>query len=388
MGKIKEAPFPLVAQRPGTESTGGHKASTNSITDKLENVNTESINFSLEDDGEPDLFDIWKSKVSEFGAMPKGENPTRDIDVPKKIAKDKLVSQFARTMLEAGVTPDAAVSEFEKRVLDGTMTHEVITNDSARQWAINQIKYHGFEEAINTWSVYTRDGNVGKKELALGMELYNQCITNGDVTNAMKIAAELVAEATHAGQTLQATRMLKLMTPDGQLYYLEKSIQKMNDEFKKKIGDKYEDIELNENLMEKFLTEKEADKRDKIYDDICQDIADQIPSTLLDKWNSWRYLAMLGNPRTHIRNIAGNAVFTPAIKLKNYIGAVIEKAAKVDTGKRTKSLHKSKKAVEFAKSDFAKMQKALQGENAKYAVTSDIEGKRICYCPPYGGGIS
>ena len=153
----------------------------------------------------------------------------------------------------------------------------------------------------------------------------------------------------------------------------------MNDEFKKKIGDKYEDIELNEDLMEKFLNEKDSDKRDEIYDNICQDIADQIPATLLDKWNSWRYLAMLGNPRTHIRNITGNAVFTPAIKLKNYIGAVVEKVAKVDTSKRTKSLYKNKKAVEFAKNDFAKMLKVIQGENAKYAVTSDIEGKRTIF---------
>ena len=176
----------------------------------------DATRYSLEDDGEFDLFDLleqWEQKNKEFGTIKKGENPTRDIDVPKKITKDKLVSQFARTMLEAGVTLDTAVSEFEKAVLDGTMTHEVVTNDSARQWALNQIKYHGFEEAMNTWSVYTRDGNVGKKELALGMELYNQCITNGDVTNAMRIAAELVAGATHAGQTLQATRMLKLMTP-------------------------------------------------------------------------------------------------------------------------------------------------------------------------------
>lgn len=352
-----------------------------SATDNIGTFDSENpdIYYSLDEDGEPDLFDIWKSKVDEFGAIPKGENPARDIDVPEKIDKDKLVSRFARTMLEAGITPDTAVSEFEKRVLDGTMTHEVVTNDAAREWAVNQIKYHGFEEALNSWEVYTRDGNVGKKELALGMELYNQCITNGDVTNAMKIAAELVAEATHAGQTLQATRMLKLMTPDGQLYYLEKSIQKMNEEFKKKIGDKYEDIELNEDLMEKFLTEKDADKRDEIYDDICQNIADQIPATLLDKWNSWRYLAMLGNARTHIRNIAGNAVFVPAIKLKNYIGAAIEIAAKVDAEKRTKSLRKNKDAVDFAKKDFRKMQKVLQGENAKYAVTSDIEGKRTIF---------
>lgn len=35
-------------------------------------------------------------------------------------------------------------------------------------------------------------------------------------------------------------------------------------------------------------------------------------------------MAMLGNLRTHIRNFAENAVFMPARKLKNTIGAGIE----------------------------------------------------------------
>ncbi len=55
------------------------------------------------------------------------------------------------------------------------------------------------------------------------MVLYNTAITNQDVRTAMQIAGDLVTEATYIGQALQATRMLKKMTPDGQLYYLEKS---------------------------------------------------------------------------------------------------------------------------------------------------------------------
>lgn len=43
---------------------------------------------------------------------------------------------------------------------------------------------------------------------------------------------------------------------------------------------------------------------------------------------------------------------------------------------KTVSLFKTKKAKEFAKADFKKVKKTLQGENAKYAVTSDIDGKR------------
>ena len=335
--------------------------------------------YSLATDGILELEDLWTDAIEEYGAIPKGEIPARDVDVPKKINKKDVVSRFARTMIEAGITPDETVSEFEKAILDGTMTHEVITNKNASERAKHLIKHLGFEDALKQWSVLSDSGKVGKNELALGMELYNQCITNKDVHNAMKIAAELVAEATRAGQTLQATRMLKRMTPDGQLYYLEKSIQKMNEEFKEKLGEKYKDIELDEELMEEFLTEKDEKKRKEIYDKICQDIADQIPATKLDKWNSWRYLAMLGNPRTHLRNIFGNAVFIPSLKFKTYIGAVIERSAKVNASDRTKSLRKSKEAVEFAKKDVEEMIKVLQGENAKYAVTSDIQGKRTIF---------
>ncbi len=199
----------------------------------------------------------------------------------------------------------------------------------------------------------------------------------------MKIAADLSAEATRAGQTLQAARMLKKMSPDGQLYYLEKSVQRMNEDFKNRLGKKFKDIQLDESLMEKFYKEKDETKRNKYYDEICQNIADQIPSTIGDRWNAWRYLAMLGNPRTHIRNIVGNLVFYLPVKTKNFLKLGIEsgmaKTGKLKTEERTVSLFKSKKAKEFAKRDFKKMQKILQGENAKYAVTSDIEEKRTIF---------
>lgn len=367
----------------GTYEEGGTEVWSMPITDSMKNsvLYEGQTRYSLATDGIPDLEDLWEFAKSKYGTIKKGETPARDIDVPKKINEKDVVSLGARTMMEAGVTPDWAVSEFEQAILDGTMTHEVITNKRAGAWAKKQIEHLGFKEALNSWNVYTRDGKVGKKELALGMELYNQCITNKDVHNAMKIAAELVAEATNAGQTLQAVRMLKRMTPDGQLYYIEKSIKKMNEEFQDKLGERFKDIELDEGLMEEFLTETDKEKRDEIYDKICQNIADQMPSTFKDKWNAWRYLAMLGNPRTHIRNIVGNAIFIPSIRLKNYVGAVIEKASRVDVAERTKSLHKSKEAVAFAKQDIADtdVMRELKGVNAKYATTDDIESKRTIF---------
>ena len=46
--------------------------------------------------------------------------------------------------------------------------------------------------------------------------------------------------------------------------------------------------------------------------------------TFMDKWNSWRYLAMLGNTRTHFRNILGNLLFGTTTRVKDTLAATME----------------------------------------------------------------
>jgi hypothetical protein len=77
-------------------------------------------------------------------------------------------------------------------------------------------------------------------------------------------------------------------------------------------------------------------------------------------------LSMLGNPRTHIRNIIGNAMFVPAVSLKNKLSAVAENIF-LDEGERTKtlSLTLSKEIKDFVQQDSEFMKDELTGE-AKY----------------------
>ena len=65
------------------------------ITKGAEEV--EASTESAETTENADFWDEWLEKVKEYGAMPKGEKPARDIEVPKKIAKNKPVSQTVRT---------------------------------------------------------------------------------------------------------------------------------------------------------------------------------------------------------------------------------------------------------------------------------------------------
>ena len=63
---------------------------------------------------------------------------------------------------------------------------------------------------------------------------------------------------------------------------------------------------------------------DEVAQKLTEEIAKQIPAKWNDKLNTWRYFAMLGNPRTHIRNMAGNMVFMTAIFAKNLISAFVD----------------------------------------------------------------
>lgn len=356
-------------------------ADMRSSAKKKQSDGAKAKNISTEQTG--NRFKNLAEAAKKYGAIAKGANAVRDIEMPKRIDDNRYVSRFARTMAEAGVTPDESLSEFERDILDGKMTYERITDEEAKKSATDKIMRRGFMQALDDWNEMIRSNQrIGKNEMALGQTLYNQCINAKDAQNAMKIAADLANIATQAGQTVQACMLIKQMSPDCQLYSLEQSVEKMKNEFENKrkfvSGEKRKiDLKINEELAQKLLNAKTEDERRAVMDEILQDIANQIPSTLKDKWDSWRYLSMLGNPRTHIRNIGGNAVFMLPVKVKNTVGWVLEKTISKD--KRTKSLKSTKDSKNFAAADYAKMKDIIQGSSGKYEELSKINELRRIY---------
>lgn len=328
-------------------------------------------------------FKSLSEAVSKYGRIKEGENPYRETTIPRKIDKDRYVSRFARTMVEAGVTPNEALSEFEERILSGDMTYERITDEKAKNYAEEKIKRRGFLKSLEDWDeMILSNQRIGKNEMAFGQMLYNQCINAKDAKHAMKIAADLANIATQAGQTVQACRLLKQMSPDCQLYSLEQSVSKMEDEFRQQLKllsgkNRDIDIKINESFAQEYLNAETQEERDIAMDKLLEDIAGQIPSSLKDKWDSWRYLSMLGNPRTHIRNIGGNLVFMLPVHLKNTLSYIAEKA--IPKGQRTKSYIKTAESKEFAKRDYIKMKDIIQGNSGKFEGISKINELRRIY---------
>ena len=65
-----------------------------------------------------------------------------------------------------------------------------------------------------------------------------------------------------------------------------------------------------------------ADVESDIFKILAQDIGGK--RTAKEMWDSWRYLAMLGNPKTHLRNILGNTTHRMVTEVKDNVGAIME----------------------------------------------------------------
>ena len=212
----------------------GNTVNNNSMQNSENDAQTENGRHSIVID--PETVREWEEKLKKYGAIPKGEKPVRDISVPKKSVPNKYVSQFARTMMESKAMPDVWQGEFEKLILDGKMSHERLSNDTLIEEATMQIDSDGYEETLRDWEGWIKsDQPLSAQQLATGQMLFNMAAAKRDVQTSMKLAADLAVQATRAGQSVQAFRLLKNMNPDGQLYLIEKQVENINLFFKKKI---------------------------------------------------------------------------------------------------------------------------------------------------------
>lgn len=305
--------------------------------------------------------------------IPKGMEPRVDSrgQLPAE-TEGGPTSRAARTIYESPTITDDQAAALKKMVESGSFAYEPSGDKAAVERAKRTIAARGFDAAMEDWSsVVNGTRPASKAQIVLGEQLLTEAAARRDAGTVLKLASELAIEGSRAGQMVQAYSLIKKLTPEGQVYYLQKSVDKINRDLSKKYKDKVQQITLDEGLVSNLLqAENQADMEDAV-DAIFEDVAKHIPSTVADKLDAWRYFSMLSSPRTHIRNITGNAAMLALTRTKNEAGALLEKVF-LDKEKRTKSLLRAtKEQRSFAQSDFSKMAGNLGGGKTGFAEQID-----------------
>lgn len=135
----------------------------------------------------------------------------------------------------------------------------------------------------------------------------------------------------------------------------------------------YEAEQLPENSRDRVEKEKQ----------VYAIMASTIKAGFMDKVNAWRYFAMLGNTRTHARNIIGNEAMGLVTGAKDVTATLIEHAVIRNKNDRTKAVLLPTKAdneLLGAAYKYANESRYRQlTDNSRFNVKSGIEGEKTVF---------
>lgn len=314
-------------------------------------------------------------------------------------------SQAVETLMEADITPEARQEQLNPYIKNGRFDYIPDTNKAQVSRATKKIADVGWEQAVKDFHDNVISGKSSKDLVAEGAILLNNA-ANSDASGRayLDLANDFIEMAHRAGETLQAIKIVQQLSPEGRLYLMSKNVKAINESLtkgqrkaiaKKQEGSNYKNIsaediysnyevKLDENLADEYMKAETEEQRDAALSKIQQNIADQIPSTFGEKWNAIRYVNMLGNFKTQIRNVGGNTLMMATQMTKNRVKAAAEVTANLFRAEdnkieRTAAFRVGKQLRAEAAADFESIKDIARGEgkyndNAKMA--KEIQDKR------------
>ena len=144
-----------------------------------------------------------------------------------------------------------------------------------------------------------------------------------------KVVQATVQYRSNAGYALQACKLMNEISPEYRIEKMNQWIEGLNNDIHKdKSGRKHASIDLiTESEKTSYLNAKTDVERAEILKSIEDRVKAEMPAEFSERMSQWRYLMMLANPTTHVRNIMGNVLMQGLTSAKNAITYGIEKVA-------------------------------------------------------------
>lgn len=220
-----------------------------------------------------------------------------------------------------------------------------ITNKETLKKSYKELQDGGSKEVLNWFS--KNDDNITADDITKGWILLKQYQDAGDYASAVEVAKKMRNMGTKAGQTVQAFNILSRLTPEGMTLYAQKELSEAYDQMVKGKSKKW--IEENESKFDlspnetAFIkdTMEQVSKMEDGYDkkvklaEIQKLITDKIPPAKGQGIKAWMRISMLFNPKTQVRNVAGNAVILPVNMFSDSVSAGVDRLISKKTGVRT-----------------------------------------------------
>lgn len=323
--------------------------------------------------------DTTEENITEYGQYVKNGKRT---NVPQATAYGE--TSQAAVNIRNSKEFESAKEAIDKGINEGSFAKHTESQKTALSNAEKTIADDGLDIAAGKVAGYTESTAKVKKEVSqdqimLGYKVAQKYLDEGNIEKAVDVLSDTAMLESEAGRALQAARIFSSLTPAGKV----KSVTKVADKLSK---EKNVDITLNKELLEKLSKATDADEAARIQNDIAVDMWNQVPPTIMDKINAWRYTSMLSSPKTHIRNMLGNAMFVPFRIISNGLQVGMEKAF-VKEANRTRAILNpatDKNLIKMGAEDYKKVEFTLRN-NTKYIDTRRPQDARVYKLKPLEG---
>lgn len=361
---------------------------TSELTTAKQNVkNNSKQNKTIKQDNiqtEKNSLPTAESKASATQSLPIGEYT------------GKQRKHYKSIMESAETTPQA--KKIAKELLNSD-TYVPETNKGQLERADARIMSSTPESELNSLSAKAINGEkISSVDIAVGERLIQYYSKTGNSVKLQEAIQTTAMAGTSAGQTVQALSLLNHQTPQGQAMWLQKSVDKMNNELARRKGgkinkdengnirvinnkgvditEKVELFNLTPEMIQNVVSSKNDTELNKNLNKVYEQLGQQVTRTTAQKIDAWRYFSMLANPKTHIRNITGNVAMGGVQGIKNKVAGVIEGVAnKINPDmERSHTIKPASKEVKaFAKADIENVTDRLGLSENKYNPKTRLE---------------
>lgn len=258
-----------------------------------------------------------------------------------------------------------------------------ITNEESLTEAKRKLDENGSSEALR-WA--KNDSNSATAtDIAEGWILLKQYQDAKDYDSMVEVAKKMREIGTKAGQTVQAFNIMQRLTPEGMVKYAQSELMEAFNNMSKNKTKKWidanrekfqldaDDVQFIIDTMNEVQTMEDGYEKKVKLAEIQKLMTDKLPSEKGAGFKSWMRISMLFNPKTQVRNVAGNALIAPVNSFGDLFASYADKLISKKTGVRTTGmtniksyLNGMKKGVYEATNDYRK------GINTK-----DMEGNRF-----------
>lgn len=325
-----------------------------SVSNSQNNVNLKDLGADV---ARPNQ--AFKDAKKKYGTYDGGKVPLRT-DMGK-------VTQGANTVYNSPIVDKKTREVIKANIEEGSYWTRKTTNKEKLDLATDKIKTNGLDFETKSFENILKEGKeVRSDDIAMGYQLAREHINKGNYEAAQTVLSDVCQMESEAGRTLQAMRLFNSLSPEGRVKNVIRSVDKI----KKNTG---VNVNISDEMLNRLRNASE-EELPELRKQINIELWNQVPATFSEKLTAWRYLSMLGNPRTHIRNIVGNALYVPVVRMDNIVQSGLQKAfsrklEKAGAKKTAAILTNSsddRALKKFAGDQFDKLRKTLDSGNGKY----------------------